>query len=176
MTPDLLDFGPWARFPSPIPPEYADAVLSERLREIVQNTPSMTVLLIGPPGTGKTWNLYGVIQHYEARPHLGRPARLITEAKDIDGSRYDDALLTEWCRFPGVLCVDDVGYRSPTEWTRRAIYAIATERRAWSRPTVWATNLTLDRLAEQYTEAIRSRLAGGLVVPVKGEDRRIATA
>jgi len=155
-----------------VPPAYTEARLSERLRELLAGRPQPSLLLIGPPGTGKTWNLWALVRWYEARPHLGRPARLIAECQDIDSARWDEDRLAQWCEWPGLLLVDDVGYRNPTEWTRRAIYAIADSRLAWQRPTGWATNLSLEVLTSTYGPAVSSRLQAGAVIPTTGEDRR----
>jgi hypothetical protein len=97
---------------------------------------------------------------------------VIGECSDVDRHRYEWEYLDAWAGFAGVLCVDDLGYRKPTEWTFQAIYHLATHRRANGLRTIWTTNLDAARLTEAYGPAIASRLTGGTVIVTGGADRR----
>jgi DNA replication protein DnaC len=158
--------------PQPVPAEYADAELSPALRNIPAKWRS--ILLVGPAGTGKTRQLWALQRkHVTGTEWPGRhKVHVISECGDIDRYRFEWDWLTAWATFPGVLCVDDIGYRKPQEWTVQAVYHLATERRKHARRTIWTTNLDRGRLADAYGEPVMSRLAGGAVIDTGGEDRR----
>jgi DNA replication protein DnaC len=159
--------------PQTVPAEYAKAEVSPALKAL-NGTPWQSVLLIGPAGTGKTSQLWAVVRRsVTGREWEGeQAAHLISECADVDRYRYDWDWLMAWSKFPGVLCVDDLGYRKPHDWTIQAVYQIATYRRAHKLRVIWTTNLDRDRLAESYGGPIASRLTGGVVIDTGGADRR----
>lgn len=101
-------------------------------------------------------------------------ARVITEPSDILRHRYDRAWLDEVAGFPGVLLVDDVGCVPASDWVVEVLYHLANHRRAWGLPSVYSTNWTPTELAAKFSPAISSRLCGGEVFEVTGQDRRLA--
>ncbi len=98
--------------------------------------------------------------------------KMITEAGEIRGNRYKRELLDEWAAWPRILIVDDIGFMEPNDWVRESIYHLANERRANNRRTIWTTNLDPDGLKAAFGAAIASRLMGGSIVNLDGEDRR----
>lgn len=98
--------------------------------------------------------------------------QIITEAGDIRGHRYKREILDDWAAWPRILIVDDIGFMEPSDWVREAIYHLANERRANSRRTIWTTNLDPDGLKAAFGAAIASRLMGGTIINLDGEDRR----
>lgn len=135
----------------------------------------ITLLLIGPAGTGKTtvlWALHKALT--TGQEFTGQhPVHVISECGDIDRYRFEWDWLEEWSKFSGRLCVDDVGYRKPSEWTSQAIYYLTNYRRQYKLKTIWTTNLTVEELKEFYGAPIASRLMGGVVIQTGGEDRRL---
>jgi hypothetical protein len=101
-------------------------------------------------------------------------ARVVTEPSDILRHRYDRSWLDEVANFPGVLLVDDVGCVPASDWVVEALYHIANWRRAWTLPTVYSTNWSQAELSAKFSPAISSRLCGGEVIQVTGQDRRLA--
>lgn len=162
-----------------IPAEFvahARAGVSEAMRERVPRK-WKTILLIGPAGTKKTTQLWALHARHvsgsaEAQAPGTHKVHVISECGDIDRYRYDWDWLDAWCDYRGCLCIDDIGYRQPRDWTVQAVYQIATQRRAHGRRTIWTTNLTFDRLREYYGAPIASRLMGGTVVQTGGDDWR----
>jgi len=106
----------------------------------------------------------------------GDRIRIIGECADIVRNRHDRAWLDEQARWHHWLVVDDIGFTDkPSAWQTEAIYHLANERRAHQRPTLWTSNLDPDALAKVYGPAIASRLTGGKVVCLGGQDRRAET-
>ena len=103
---------------------------------------------------------------------LNKVAKLITEPGDILRHRYDREWLDVCASFPGVLFVDDVGCVPSSDWVVESLYHLANARRAWGRPTVYSTNWSPIELASKFTPAIASRLCGGTVIEITGDDRR----
>ena len=99
--------------------------------------------------------------------------RIITEVGDIRRNRYDYSWLSVMSAEPFWLAVDDIGAIEPNEWVRESIYALANERRAHKRTTVWTTNKTPGQLRDTFGGAIASRLLGGVVIETTGEDWRM---
>jgi DNA replication protein DnaC len=157
-----------------IPAEYAKAKLTPHIKPLMQ--PGWTtLLLIGPAGTGKTTVLWGLHKALTTGKEFAgqHPVHVISECADIDRYRYEWDWLEDWAKFPGRLCVDDIGYRKPTDWTYRAIYHLTNYRRQFQLKTIWTTNLTTEQLTEYYGAAIASRLMGGVVFQTGGADKRI---
>lgn len=179
-----------------IPPEYRQAEMAGTLTEAMARKPS-SILLLGPPGTGKTrqaWAAYRVsrcrrfhhdsfddLKKYASMPelfsadeHIQPSLRIITEAGHIMRHRHDRVWLDQMATHPGWLVVDDVGATGVNDWLIEAIYHLGTERRAWNRPTMWSTNHSEEDLAQIYSPAIASRLTGGEVIRLSGDDRRVS--
>lgn len=161
--------------PQMVPAEYAESTISPALKRL-NGKSWQSILLIGPAGTGKTTQLWAMQRRQVTGGEWmgGHKVHVISECADIDRHRYEWEWLEAWAMFPGVLCVDDLGYRKPQEWTVQAIYHLATYRRAHRRRVIWTTNLDEDRLADSYGAPVLSRLAGGEVIQTAGADRRLA--
>ncbi len=156
-----------------IPPEYSDCQLTSAIKPNMPNG-WLTLLLIGPAGTGKTTVLWGLHKELTTGQEFTgqHPVHVISECGDIDRHRFDWDFLEEWAKFPGRLCVDDIGYRKPGEWTTQAIYYLANTRRQGKLKTIWTTNLTTDALKDYYGAAIASRIMGGVIFETGGPDKR----
>lgn len=178
-----------------IPIEYRGAKIMSDFQEALNN--KSTILLLGAPGTGKTRQLWAAMLAQRVkrcedklnkaaksmdlprgewvRRQIGRDrVTIISEAADLVPMRYEWSWMKDLTAIPDWLMIDDIGFIAPTEWMRAAVYIIANERRAHGRPTVWTTNLTPDQLGEAYSPAIVSRLAGGAVLDLQGDDRRLS--
>lgn len=72
---------------------------------------------------------------------------------------------------PGLLCVDDLGIRQPTEAQFAIVYELIDRR--GTRPAIYTGNLSPDQLNRVYDGRIVSRLLRGIEVEVTGEDLRL---
>lgn len=99
--------------------------------------------------------------------------QVLAEVGDIRRNRYGYEWLAATAAIPHWLAIDDIGAIEPNEWVREAIYALANERRAHKRTTIWTTNKTPEELRDTFGGAIASRLLGGVVIETGGEDWRM---
>jgi hypothetical protein len=95
------------------------------------------------------------------------------EAGGIRAHRYDRGWLDDLISFPYFLCVDDIGCLEPNEWVKEVIYHLSNERRARKRTTIWTSNLTSQQFRDTFGGAIASRILGGEVIEVSGQDWRL---
>jgi hypothetical protein len=197
LTPESLH-----RFEAGIPVEYQSATMPPKLRAIIAEEP-VSIALLGPPGTGKTYLCWGVLRddrQRQVRQLLDEgevPKRdekpiqwlhrmverivssdrvkIISESAHIRYHRHDRDWLENVSRWRGLLCIDDIGFTGKADdWVVESIYHLANERRALGRKTMYTSNLSADEMRSVFGAAVASRILGGAIVPVSGTDRRLA--
>jgi DNA replication protein DnaC len=158
-----------------VPAEYQEARIAPSVKEIVLGKSWVTLLLIGPAGTGKTTQLWGLHRHFvKGNEYTGEhDVHIISECEDIDRRRYEWDFVEEWAQFENVLCIDDIGYKKPTDWNTQCFYFITNYRRRHGLFTIWTTNLTVEELKDYYGAAIASRIMGGVIFETGGKDKRL---
>jgi DNA replication protein DnaC len=78
------------------------------------------------------------------------------------------------CEQVDLLVLDDLGGGKTTDWTADTLYRLVDTRWAYQRPIIATTNLTAPDLREAVGARVASRLAAGVQVALKGDDRRRA--
>ena len=73
------------------------------------------------------------------------------------------------------LVLDDIGIEKTTDWTFQTLYLIINRRYEYLRPTIFTSNLSLEKLAEQLgDDRIPSRIFGMCYIhSMKNTDRRL---
>lgn len=148
----------------------------ERWHAAANDCPSL--ILVGPVGTGKTWQAYGAIREAVTGPNT--TDWLAISAVDLYASmRPRDGLDTENVmqryRDVGLLMIDDLGVGKHSEWVEEVVYRVIDARYEAMRPIVFTSNVEPERFGELFGERVASRLAEiGMVVAIVGADRRKA--
>lgn len=146
------------------------------------NSPSL--LILGPTGTGKTYQAYAALRQAATHP---RPTRGVGyRAIAWEAATYADILAsmrpnprndseTELKRLRDVplLVVDDLGVAKQSEWVEDVTYRLINGRYEDMRPSIFTSNLAVDQLREALGDRIASRLAETCTrVVLAGADRR----
>jgi len=99
--------------------------------------------------------------------------KIIDEVGDIRSRRYDRLWLDEIINYQHVLGCDDIGCIPPNEWVLECIYHLSNKRRSLNKTTIWTSNLNRQEFRNTFGAAIASRILGGVVLEVEGEDWRL---
>lgn len=163
-----------------IPARYADAMASEPA--VAQWVDAVIagcgdgLLLVGPVGTGKTWQAYGALRELIA---AGVHDFIASTAADLlDECRPGgDGNALQKAKTARVLFIDDIGAFKASEWTAETLYRLIDARWSAMLPTIITTNLAPKDLGESLGDRLSSRLAGCCrQVALKGNDRRRVSA
>jgi len=138
------------------------------------------LLLIGQPGTGKTYAAACMIDRVYGSRKFRTITQLCCELIAVQNGEREYGHMTDtpekwWRRWQeiSIAVLDDMGARERVsdfhyETVKRAI----DDRKG--KPTIITTNLEVSAIAKTYDDRIASRLAGGTIVRFKGDDRRLA--
>lgn len=168
-----------------IPGRFRDAttthpvVLGWAERFLTRATGCPSLVLIGEPGTGKTYTAYAVLRAVViAAVKAGKPVYFKAvrhpDFNDMlrpkqDGSHehaLDPYLSAE------LLLFDDIGAGKQSDWTADSLYRLVDHRWSEDLPTIYTTNASQGQLATAVGERIVSRLSDATMVLLNGPDRR----
>lgn len=141
---------------------------------------SPSLLIVGPTGTGKTWQAYGALRSvvctpaalfWEATTFADFIAALRPSGKDPEGAMAN-------YREAEILLLDDLGAAKSSEWVEETTYRLLNHRYEAMLPSIFTTNLPLADLREGLGDRLASRLVEicDRVVLVGGDRRRTKVA
>jgi DNA replication protein DnaC len=176
-----------------IPARFADATVTvegvaDWVRDLVEASPPKhamgcpsvrtgpSLLLLGPTGTGKTFQAWGAIRALAVSG--ARFTFEVTTAADlyaklrprhgVDSEREFDTYLRT-----GVLVVDDLGAAKSSEWVEEVNYRLINTRYEQGLPTLCTSNVPVKQLADHLGDRVTSRLTEmAMRVVLEGQDRR----
>lgn len=179
-----------------IPPHYAEAVatapevrqwvhdlvgaaLATSRTESVALKTGPSLLLLGPTGTGKTFQAYGALR---ALAETGVQVRWVfTTAADAYARlrpRHRVDAEDEFERLAGVplLVLDDLGAAKASEWTEEVNYRLINSRYEHERATLITSNVAAPHLGAALGDRVTSRLVEmANRASLLGDDRRRTT-
>ncbi|HEY9408471.1 MAG TPA: ATP-binding protein [Jiangellaceae bacterium] len=139
-----------------------------------------SLLLLGPTGTGKTFQAYGAIRELAV---TGVAARwVVTTAPDMYAAlrpRHGVDSEAEFRRYcsAAVLLVDDLGASKVTEFTEEVNFRLVDHRYKHHLPTLFTSNALPKELNDKLGARVTSRLREMCQnIPVLGQDRRRGAA
>lgn len=138
------------------------------------------VLLIGPPGTGKTHAATALWLELVAAGGREMPLWLSAEEaveqakREIDeGVKTGRLPIRTRLRESDILLLDDVGRERATPFAIELVRSVLHHRHAWRRPTIVTSNAERLEDFDVFDPALTSRLREGtLVYALDGADRR----
>ena len=143
------------------------------------NKETVNILMIGPPGTGKTFLLNCMAKAmidrqraviYERADHLFSLMSRENFAREKDEAAQEHIARAGSCE---TLILDDLGTEFVTEYTRSALFSLISNRLSLGLSTIISSNLSLNQIKQIYGERISSRLWGEyLLLPFYGGDLR----
>ncbi len=163
------------------PRENMEHIYKKALSFAEQFPQSSSLLLWGPTGLGKTFLCNCIAKEVMDKGYLvlyftaGQLCRLFEDYrfgnKDAEEETQDpmeDLLEAD------LLIIDDLGTEFSTVLTSAELFRIINERALAQKPVVLSTNLSADKLIQQYSDRILSRIRGTYeVMAFYGDDIRI---
>lgn len=155
------------------------AAVSTSNRIVVSVTTGPSLLLLGPTGTGKTFQAYGALRalslsgvacSWSATTAADMYARLRPRHRVDSEEEFERYLRAR------VLMIDDLGAAKASEFTEEVNYRLINYRYENELPTLITSNVLPRELARAVGERVASRLTEmAHRVVLKGEDRRRAS-
>jgi DNA replication protein DnaC len=146
------------------------------------------LLILGPVGTGKTWQAYGALRTIATTPRRSRSGdwltptwRAATHAEiaasmrprrsvDVDAEH----VMSGYCR-SALVVIDDLAMTKDSEWVEEITYRLIGSRYNDQKPTIFTTNIKAADIKTVLGDRIASRIAESCrVVPINGIDLRRA--
>lgn len=176
-----------------VPPRYADATATNPVvrswvvdlvdRAVTERRVGLptirtggSLLLVGPVGTGKTWEAYGALRALSAGVVVCR-WRALTERRlfgrlrprpDVNAEQEYDTLAT--CP---VLLLDDLGSEVRSTWNESVLLGLINDRNEHLRPTIITSNVKASEFGTTFGDRTTSRLDEMCTrVAFTGPDRR----
>lgn len=142
--------------------------------------PGPSLLLLGPTGTGKTYQGYGALRRLSVMGVNAAPAAApIADiyAKMRPRPNVDSEAVFESYAHAPLLFVDDLGAAKESPWVEEVTTRLVNYRYDRGLATVFTSNVPPKQLGEKIGERVASRLTEMCrTVVLKGQDRRLAGA
>lgn len=145
-------------------------------RQVPRILSGPSLLLLGPTGTGKTFQAYGAIRAL-SMSGVGVSWMVVTAADFYASLRPRPGVDSE-SEFRKVadidlLVLDDLGAAKDSEWNEEINYRLINHRYEQELPTIITTNVPPRQLSEKLGERVTSRLIEMCArVVLRGPDRR----
>ena len=144
-------------------------------RYLANPSEAPSLLIVGPTGTGKTWQAYGALRAAVCTPSA--PSWAATTFADFGAAlrpsgRDPEGTLGTY-RKAGLLLLDDLGAAKGSEWVEEPTYRLLNHRYEALLPSIFTTNLPLAQLRDGLGDRLASRLVETCDrVVLDGADRR----
>lgn len=133
------------------------------------------VFVYGPVGTGKSALAAAMLAKWPVEFAWIRAHKLLADIRSSigrkRGSRSEFELIEHYAKLP-ILCIDDLGAESKSEFGIATLFEVMAERGERNRPTIATSNLMLSEIHE-IEPRLASRLARYTLIKLEGKDRRL---
>jgi len=136
------------------------------------------LLITGASGCGKTHLMMAICKELNKRciktAYVLFPEIALELRQAIGSANYDEMAVIKKYRNPSLVgCFDDLGANKPSDYVTESLYAIINHRYQECIPSVYSSNLGLQKIADLYGDRIASRLASGVVFNMGDKDKRL---
>ena len=171
---------PPVRFREAVPESLPKGLFEQLVRVVVDGEMGA---LLGPIGVGKTHALWALVfavvsKNRRKTVQFVDWSDLCLWASQSDSfGEYGAEIRAKMSTLAScdLLLVDEFGITTPKDNQFHRIHKVLNERYAAKRPTLLATTVDLAGLEESMGQALVSRLRGGHIIELNGQDRRVGT-
>lgn len=140
------------------------------------DTDSQSIFMYGETGLGKSHLSLAIAAEVIGKGYTviyNSAQNILTKLSNIQFGKVDDLTYEPMLLECDLLVIDDLGAEFRTQFTQAAVYNIINTRMNSGLPTIISTNITLEELADIYTQRIASRIIGEYeVIRFVGDDIR----
>jgi len=85
----------------------------------------------------------------------------------------EESIIDNYSEHP-ILMIDDIGTEKISEYVLQSWYAIIDNRYSNMLPTIFTSNYNLNQISDKLGARLASRIGSGIVINLKGNDRRVS--
>lgn len=148
-----------------------------RVSGVPKAGPGPSLLILGPTGTGKTFQGYGALRRLSimgvnTSPSAATAADIYAKMRPRPG--VDSESVFESYAHAPLLFIDDLGAAKDSEWVQEINLRLVNHRYDRQLPTIFTSNVPPKELGRKIDDRVASRLTELCrLVALKGEDRRL---
>ena len=160
-----------------IPKRYHAAEIGsipKSIREKLTGLKDRGLYIWGGCGTGKTYVSYAIFKEGRTKGINVMIKNFPAFLNQIKGKDNINDEVRDLANYQGVLILDDIGAEKMTEWVGETIYLIVNGRYENCLPTIFTSNLSLEKLEEVAGDRIPSRISEMChIEKLDGKDKRL---
>lgn len=160
-----------------IPKRYRDCQFENIPKDIKDKLSGLKekgLYIWGGCGSGKTYVCYSVFKEGKTRGMNIMVRNFPLMLNQIKGKDNLNDEVRDIANYEGILIIDDIGAEKMSEWVAETLYIIINTRYENCSPTIFISNLSLQKLEEVVGDRIPSRISEMCeVIKLDGKDKRL---
>jgi DNA replication protein DnaC len=160
-----------------IPKRYLEAdfnLIPEDIKGKLSGLKEKGLYLWGGCGSGKTYICYAIFKEGRNRGMNIMVRNFPSMLNQIKGKDNLNDEIRDIANYNGILIIDDIGAEKMSEWVAETLYIIINTRYENCSPTIFISNLSLQKLEEVVGDRIPSRISEMChIMKIDNKDRRL---